>query len=341
MSNDQLPRLGLFMSAPLLALVLIAVNAIGQVVDANQRVLTGQALNTFASQGAETLDLLQGERANAAVALRNAQPATLQQYRQYWQRTDTRIADLMGPEADARGLRLSQSTRDKLALELAGLDDLRTAIVEDAITLQDGMKAYGAVIDGVIEALAAEFQSREGSSANFAEAFLLVAKLHERVAVEAGTGLTTFYSGRIDREAHELFISAVAPQEMLASRFSALAGPRWREALDQTLAGAPEPTLREARNAIIQAGYRPDGAVDPSYRTWWRETRLPVFFALGELRNQFAAEGLLSDIRSAREQRARTTRNALLQILAMFVATAASIYGLATFVRPDDQTART
>jgi len=340
-SNDQLPRLGLFMLAPLLALILIAVNAIGQVVDANQRVITGQALNTFTSQAAETLDLLQGERANAAVALRDAQPATLRQYRQYWQRTDTLIADLMSPAAQAQGFQLSQSSRETLAAHLEDLDDLRAAVLEDAITLEESMGAYSAIITGFIEALTAEFQCREGSSANFAEAFLLISKLHERVAVEAGTGLTTFYNGRIDREAHELFISAVAPQELLASRFSALAGQRWREALDQTLAGAPEPALREARDAIIEAGYSANGAVDPSYRTWWRETRLPVYFALGDLRNQFAAEGLLSDIQSAREQRARMTRNALLQILAIFLATAVSVYGLATFVRPDDQTART
>jgi len=338
-SNDQLPRLGLFMLAPLLALVLIAVSAIEQVVDANQRLLSGQALNSFTSQAAETLDALQGERANAAVVLRDVLPGTRQQYRQYWLRTDAKLAELIGPEADLQAPGLSQAARASLEAHIAGLDDLRAAVLEETITLEEGMNAYSAIITGFIEAMAAEFERHE-ASAKFTEAFLLISKLHERVAVEAGTGLTTFYSGRIDPEAHELFISAVAPQDLLASRFAALAGPRWREALAEALAAAPDPELSEARNAIIDAGYMPERTVDQTYRAWWRETRLPVFFALGELRNQYAADGLLSEIESAREQRTRASRNALLQILALLLASAASLYGLISLIRPDDQTER-
>lgn len=340
MSDDQLPRLGLFMLAPLLALVLIAVNAIGQIVDANDRLVSGQALNAFTSQAAEALDALQGERANAAVVLRNIAPGGRQQYRQSWQRTDALMADLIAPATDTSVARFSAQTGSRLEALTAGLDDLRAAVLSEAISLEEGVNGYSAMITGFIEALAAQFEALDEPSMRFAEAFLDISMLHERVAVEAGTGLTAFYSGQIDPEAHALFIGAVAPQDLLASRFSALAGPTWRDALSSTLAGAADAELEEARNTIIAAGYTEERVVDQSHRTWWRETRLPVYFALGELRNQYAVDGLPADMEAAREQRTRATRNALLQILALLLASAASLYGLVSLIKPDDQAER-
>lgn len=338
MTDDKLPRLGLFIVAPLLAITLIAANAIGAVIEANERVRTSEAVSAYSRQAAEILDRLQGERANAAVVLRGANETARQQYQQHWAETEALIEEMF----DAAGAQSpDQRAVDLFAFNeledaLTGREVLRTAVLERSITLEQGFASYSAIIMRLIEALAEEFSRHNHVAPNFAEAFVLISTLHERVAIEAGTGLTAFFTGRIDREAHEIFISSISAQEYLAARFGALAGPDWRSALNTVLSSIERSELEAARSALISGGYSADQAVDQAHRAWWRETRLPVYFALGALRNRYAEEGLEADVQTARRQRTEVSRNALLQILALLTASVASLYGLISLIRPLD-----
>jgi hypothetical protein len=339
-SDEQLPRFGLFMLAPLLAFVLIVANALSQINDANETLVSSAALNAFTNQIAETLDAFQSERADAAVVLRDVTPTGRQQYLQEWTGLDALIAEALNPAPGAEGLRLSPNAVAALENTVAGLGDLRTAVLEGEVTLEEGVSAYSAMITAFIEAFAEELERQSDVSPSFAEAFLFISTLQERVAVEVGTGLNAFYMGQIDPEAHQLFIEAIAPQDLLSAQFATLTGPAWQDRLSAIMAPVSDADLEAARSAIINGGYTADQRVDQTYRSWWRETRLPVYFALGELRNEYAAQGLMADIETARSQRRGAVRNAFLQILVLLLAAAASLYGLISFIEPRDQAAR-
>lgn len=339
MSNDKLTSLGLFLLAPFIAFALIAANGLGQIISTNDRIADGEALGEFAARAAIAIDGMQAERANAAVILLNDDVVTHQQFRGQWDETDELIARVLASPAPGqpRVRFASDETVQRIQRAVASLGVLREQTMAGSLTLSKTSAGYTRAITAFTHALAREFEREEAGNSNFTEAFLVISHLHERVAIEAGIGLTAFYNGRIDPEAHQLFLEAGAPQSGLVSRFGVLTNPAWTAELDAVLAPAQDPEFAAARAAVTQGGYAPDRQVDQDMRTWWRDTWLPVYYQLGALRNRYAQDGLRAEIAAAHAAQTRSTRLILLQILVMFLAAAASVYGLIRVVAPDER----
>lgn len=329
MTDDKLPSIGLFLLAPLLAFLLIATNGLSRVVEASATISDGEAISEFAARLSGAIDALQAERSNATVLLSNTDYTLRQQFQSGWSETDRVIAALRTtPGPNGQGLFASAETLAVLESAIEDLPDLRRSTLDGTIALDDEVDGYTRILDALTLAFAAEFTTHEAATSHFSDAFIALARLHERHAVETGIGLTAFYTGRITPDSHQLFIEAGAAQDALEARFARLAGPDWAAELDAVLEDQRGADLTSARRAIIAGGYHPDGEVDQSSRTWWRETRLPVYFQLGVLRSRYAQDGVRDALQSARTARDRAALYALLQSLALFLASAASIYGL-------------
>lgn len=343
MRDDKLPFLGLFLLAPVLAFALIAANALGQVAAATQRITSDELITEFAERASNAIEELQAERSNGAVVLLGEQDTGRQLYRERWPDIDQAIEALLEtPSAQGRpGERfVSSQTETGVRASISDLDALRAQVLAETIALDDAVGRYTLIITAFTEAVVGEFERHGSENSTFADAFMALCQLHERIAIETGIGLLALANGRVGTAAHTLFIETGAPQAALASRFGMLAGAEWAQALSEVLAPGIGPDLDAARAAVIAGGYSLDHQVDQSSRTWWRESRLPVYFQLGALRSRYAQEGARREMDAARAARARAIRNAFFEILALFLASAASVYGMLRLVGSGDQASR-
>ncbi|MFW6413413.1 MAG: nitrate- and nitrite sensing domain-containing protein [Oceanicaulis sp.] len=325
MSDDRLPWLGLVLLAPLIALAIVGATALSTLAQTTERVNTAAAVSAFVADAAVVLDDLQRERTNAATFRLNPDMVTRQMLAERRRDTDRTIETMFARTAATAPL-LGDDALNRIRASLSGLEQARASSEDRTIALDTAVDAYTEVISSFLEGLADAFADSEISDPAFSTAFVLIARLQERVAIETSVGLLAFAGGALPVDSHTVLIEAIAPQSALADGFSKLAGPVWSDALSETLAGVDPGRLAAARGALIEAGY--SGALDVSHRTFWREERLPVYFDLGVLRIRYAQEGLAEIVAAARAERAAAVRIAGLKLLILLTAAAAAFYGV-------------
>lgn len=325
MSIQKRPVLGLILLAPLVAFVLISVSTASVLIDSARRVHTAEAVAEFAARAAVVLDDLQRERADLARArLTTGAPAQADAARR-WSDTDATIANLLALTRSEESP-ISEGARLRLSASLSGLEAARRSAVDPDVELTPAVEAYSAVIGSFLDALAVEFGRSDLAEPRFGAAFLMLARLHERFGVETFIGETAFAAGDLDRRAHPALITAITPQGMLASVFSKLAGPHWATELDRVLAGAPQDRLEAARSALIEAGY--EAPLDMAHSAFWRTHMARTTEDLAVLRNRFAQDGIGAVVGEAAATRAAAVRSALIQLIVLLLAAAASSFGV-------------
>ncbi|XBQ16400.1 MAG: nitrate- and nitrite sensing domain-containing protein [Oceanicaulis sp.] len=325
MSDDRLPWLGLVLLAPMVALVIVGASALTTLARTTERVNTAAAVSAFAADAAVVLEDLQIERTNAATFRMNPEMVSRQVLLERRRDTDRTIETMFARSTETSPV-LGDAALDRLRASLSGLERARALGEDTGVALDPAVDAYTDVISSFLDGLADEFARSDIADPAFSTAFVMIARLQERVAIETSIGLLAFADGALMVESHPVLIEAIAPQAALTDGFKKLAGPGWGEALSATLAGADPDRLAAARAALIEAGYT--DALDVSHRTFWREERLPVYFDLGVLRSRFAQEGVAGIIEEARADRAAAVRIAGLKILLLLLASGAAVFGV-------------
>lgn len=326
MNDDRLPWLGLVLIAPIIALFLIAAQSLGAIAQSSARVGSAEIAAELAARAAVVMDDLQSERSNTAALRLSSALLSAQQYRDRMASTDRTIANFfdlaedpmsgVGPDASAQ-----------LLESLSGLAEARRLGMDTEVTLDVAVTAYTEVLKGFMDTLALEFARTHAAERDFTTAFVMLARLHERVAIETSVGLNAFYSGAMDPASHRVLIEAIAPQEALMQAFEDLTDDHWTLGLEEVLARVDAGRLQDAREALIAAGY--GAPLDRSHREFWREERLPVYFDLGVFRNRFAQEGISQVLQDAQTRNDEAVRGAGLQILILLLASGAAMLGFA------------
>lgn len=277
------------------------------------------------------MDDLQSERSNAA-AMRLAEGLMSQpRFRDRTVSTDRTIANLFAL-ADTPAGGLTPDSAVRLRGSLSGLEEARRLAADPATPLGPAVNGYTATLKRFMDALALEFAATHAAERDFTTAFIMLARLHERIAIETSIGLTSFSGGEVSASSHRVFLEAVAPQEALIQTFNDLSGPDWSARLSEVLARVDAERLHAAREAVVAVGY--GGALDATHRTFWREERLPAYFDLGVFRNRFAQEGISEMLHTVRANNAEVVRAAGLQILLLLIATGATVLGFARLAAP-------
>ncbi|MGJ3231136.1 MAG: nitrate- and nitrite sensing domain-containing protein [Oceanicaulis sp.] len=336
MSDDKLPWLGLILLAPLVALCLVTAQAMTTIAQTSTRIGSAEIAAEVAARAAVVMDDIQSERSNAAALRLSIGVLSEQQYRDRMASTDRTIANLLAL-ADLRSGGLDDEAATSLEASLAGLARARALGIDTEASLETTVSAYTDVLKSFMDALALQLARTHAAERNFTTAFVLLARLHERVAIETSVGLTSFVSGEIDDSAHRVFLEAIAPQEALVQGFIDLMGAHWADDLAATLHTVDPARLKAARDALIAAGY--GAALDTAHREFWREERLPVYFDLGVFRNRFAQDGVSEVLAAAQARKQAAVRTAALQILILLLTTGAAVIGFARLTgvkKPED-----
>ncbi|MEQ8435204.1 MAG: nitrate- and nitrite sensing domain-containing protein [Oceanicaulis sp.] len=324
MNDDRLPWLGLILLGPIVAMVIVAAQALAAIADSTQRIGSALVAADVAARSALVMDELQSERVNVAAMRLTPALMSHQQYRERTISTDRTIADLLAlAETPRQGL--SDGTIERITASLEGLGAARQLAQNTDTGLADASAAYTDVLDRFMDALARELPRSFDDERDFATGFVILARLHERIAVETSVGLSSFYTGAVTVESHQTLLEAIAFQDAMIQSFHDLSDPSWSQALDAVLTGIDTGRLAAARTALVEAGY--GAPLDTSHRTFWREARLPIYFEIEALRNRYAEDGVSGLIETADARNAEAVRGAGVTFLVLLAVIGATIAG--------------
>ena len=335
-SNERLPWIGLVLLAPISALFILAALALSTVSETSTRVESARTAAAFARSAVDVLEAVQSERSIAAALRVTPAQTTRQLYFDRTRITDDAIAGFGAISFGGRsGIGLDSGLVARLEASLSDLATAREAGADASVGLNEIVVRYSAVADRFISALAREYEAMPVAERQFAVAFVTLARLQEQVSMEVSMGLAAFSSGVIDPFSHRILLDALAPQPALIESFDDLTEQSWSDGLDAAL-DIDADRLAAAREALVQAGY--GGALDTSHRAFWREERLPVYFALGAFRNRFAEEGIAPSLAAASAANERAVRRSLLAMLGLLGGFGAALFGLVKLTgRPEDE----
>lgn len=333
MSDDKLPWFGLLLLAPLIALVIVGASALSVFTGTGARIASAEAVGEFAARSAVALDDLQRERANATSWLNSGSAASREMYESNWEnyeRTSENLFALFEPD-NPHSAAFRPETRDALRLSLIEVQDIRPAVLAQAVSVEQALDAYTDALNHFIDVMALELSRATGEQARFTGAFVALCRFHDRYAEELGAGLFAYGAGQISPTSHSVFLQAIGAQDSHLAAFHSLADPRWDRQLYELISRADTGILAEARGHLSAAGY--GAPLDETHRAWWRETRLPVYFELSTLRNRFAQEGVREVLAEARARRDEAVRNAVWQTLLIMLAALLSGYAASRMTR--------
>ncbi|MCH8489395.1 MAG: nitrate- and nitrite sensing domain-containing protein [Oceanicaulis sp.] len=337
MSDDKLPWLGLLLLAPLIALVIVGASALSVFTGTGARIASAEAVGEFAARSAVALDDLQRERANATSWLISGSDASRQIYENSWdsfERTTENLFALFEP-GSPHAAQFRTETRESMRLSLLEVQDLRPAVLEQTVSVEQALNAYTDALNHFIDVMALELSRATGAQARFTGAFVVLCRFHDRYAEEVGAGLFAYGAGEISHASHGILLKAIGAQDGHLAAFHSLADPQWDRQLYGLIARAEPEILSEARGHLIAAGY--GAPLDETHRVWWRETRLPIYFELSTLRNRFAQEGVREALAETQARRDEAMRNAAFQLLLIMLATLVAGYAARRITRTPPQ----
>ncbi|KAA5803538.1 hypothetical protein F1654_06950 [Alkalicaulis satelles] len=335
MSDHKLPWLGLVFLAPLVALVITGASAVSVISQSSGRIASVEAVGEFAARAAVALDDLQRERANAANWLIVRSNASRDLYMRNWEsldRSGDNLFALLSP-GSIHSAQFRPEMEDSLRLALGDIEAIRSSVAEGSATVDQALTAYTEALNHFIDVMALELSLATGEQTRFTGAFVALCRFHDRYAEEIGAGLFSYRAGAITRESHAMLMQAIGAQDSYLAAFHTLADTRWDRELHALIGRTDRESLEAARAHLITAGY--GGPLDETYRDWWRETRLPIYFELSTLRNRFAQDGVREVLHEARERREAALRGAGLQLALIILAAAAGALGAWRLMRPD------
>jgi hypothetical protein len=333
MSDDKLPWFGLLLMAPLIALVIVGASALSVFSGTGERIASAEAVGEFAARSAVALDDLQRERANATTWLISGSDASRQLYESNWGNFEGTIENLLALFApgSAHGAQFRPETRESMRQSLIEVQDIRPGVLARTVSVEQALSAYTGALNHFIDVMAMELSRATGAQARFTGAFVALCRLHDRYAEEVGAGLFAYGAGEISQVSHGVLLKAIGSQDGHLAAFHSLAEPHWDRQLSALIARADPQTLAEARGHLIAAGY--GAPLDETHRSWWRETRLPVYFELSTLRNRFAQEGVREVLAETQRRRDEAVRNAVWQILLIMLAALISGFAASRLTR--------
>lgn len=333
MSDDKLPWFGLLLVAPLIALVIVGASALSVFTSAGERIASAEAVGEFAARSAVALDDLQRERANATSWLISGSDASREMYQGNWGNFEGTLDNLLAlfePD-NPHSTQFRPETREAMRLSLIEVQDIRPGVLARSVSVEQTLDAYTDALNHFIDIMALELSRVTGSQARFTGAFVALCRYHDRYAEEIGAGLFAYGAGEISRSSHRILLKAIGAQDSHLAAFHSLAEPHWDQQLNQLISRADPVVLSEARGHLIDAGY--GAPLDETHRTWWRETRLTVYFELSTLRNRFAQEGVREVLAETQARRDEAVRNAVWQILLIMLAALISGFAASRLTR--------
>ena len=221
---------------------------------------------------------------------------------------------------------LTEDRAEQMRAAFADLERIRAEVVDDALEVEAATDRYATMIDVYIDAIGQKLSTYTGQT-SFIAGFTALARFQDRAAVETGAGLSGFAYGEVGRDRAELIIASRAEQRTHANMFRSTADGAWIEEFNRLLARMAGPELEQARAHLIEAGFSGEPPND-AHRSWWRETRIPLHYDLSVLRNRYAQNGVRARLEEARAHRDGVVRMAVIQLVLIAMAFAASVLGM-------------